>query len=137
MTTLLTILAVIGLVAICYIVGKYNKSDNLFWILLISLMAGMAGGAIVSKLEHSNDKNITNTTQVNPTQMLPANSVDFYAALGSTLAFEHNSVSKDKEIPARDSSISYASSRSYGEILGPGPFSPRNKGTPGMPFDTS
>ena len=136
MTTLLTILAVIGLVAICYAVGKYNKSDSLFWTLLISLMAGMAGGAIVSKLE-SADKNVTNTTQVNPTQMLPANSVDFYAALGSTIATVQNSVSKDKEIPARDSNVSCAPSRSYGEILGPGPFSPHNKGTPGMPFDTS
>jgi len=140
MTTLLTILSVIGLIAICYVVGKYNKNDNLFWLLVISLLAGMAGGAIVHKLETAKDKNMTKTTQVyNPTQVLPAiSSIDFYAVLGSSSAFEPKPVSQEIEIPALGSSQTYAPSKSSREIRGQPPqFNPHNKGTPGMPFDTS
>jgi hypothetical protein len=140
MTTLLSILAVIGIIALCYMIGKYNKNDNLFWVLVISLLAGMAGGAIArnAKREKSEKTNIT-TQVINPTQVLPANCIDFCAVLGSTLVVRHMPVGQDTEIPARDSSYeSYALSKSSKEIRGqPSQFNPQNKGTPGMPFDTS
>lgn len=140
MTSLLTIFTVIGLIAVCYIMAKYNKSDALFWTLLISLFAGMAGGAIFNKIsKESNEEKKTNLTQVyNPTQVLPATSIDFFALLGEPIALTLKPVSKDKEIPARDSQIVCAPSESYGEIRGqPRNFRPFNKGTPEMPFDTS
>ena len=140
MTTLLTIFAVIGIITLCYIIGKYNKSDNLFWMLVISLLAGMAGGAIVRKANADKNEKKTITTQVTyPTQVLPANCIDFYAVLGSTLAIRHNPAGKDLEIPACDSSYSsLALSKSSREIRGQPPqYNPQNKGTPGMPFDTS
>ena len=132
MTLLLTILSIIGLIAISWGIAKYNKNDNLFWILLISLFAGMAGGAIVNKLDgKSNDDN--------PTQVSPATSIDFYATLGDALAILANPASKVIEIPARDNKITViASSEVSEEIRGQPQFrNPLNKGTPGMPFDTS
>lgn len=142
MTLLLTILSIIGLIAISWCIAKYNKSDNLFWILLISLFAGMAGGAIVNKLDKkSNDeKNNVNLEQVyNPTQVSPATSIDFYAMLGDALAILANPASKVIEIPVRDNKITViASSEVSEEIRGQPHFNnPLNKGTPGMPFDTS
>ena len=141
MTLLLTILSVIGLIAIAWSIAKYNKSDNLFWILLIALFAGMAGGAIVNKLtKEDGDKKINiNPEQVySPTQVSPANCADFYTELGDALASANPAV-KDLEIPVRDSKIIViAPSKTYGEIRGqPTNPNPLNKGTPGMPFDTS
>lgn len=138
MTSLLTILSIVGLITVCWIVGKFNKSDNLFWILLISLMAGMAGGAIAGKLNAA-DKKKTNFTQVyNPTQVSPANCVDFYTELGDALAYTAEPASKDVEIPAFGSKVSFAPSKVFGEIRGQPTFNnPQNKGTPGMPYNTS
>ena len=140
MTGLLTFLSIIGLITICWIMAKYNKSDNLFWILLISLFAGMAGGAIVSKLNKSSNDVKKNFEQVyNPTQVSPANCVDFYTTLGDILASTANPASEEVEIPARDSKVCfYAPSETFGEIRGQPTFNnPLNKGTPGMPYDTS
>ena len=141
MTSFLTVLLIIALITSCYFVAKYNRNDNLFLLLIIALLAGMAGGAIYNKLsDRSNVEKKTNLTQVyNPTQDLPANSIDFYAVLGDASALEPTPVSKDLEIPAFGSYVSYSPSESFGEIRGqpPGNYNPRNKGTPGMPFDTS
>lgn len=141
MTSLLTIFTVIGIISVCYAIAKYNKSDALFWSLLISLFAGMAGGAIFNKLSNERkEEKKSNFTQVyNPTQELPAQSIDFYALLGVSSAYRQNPVSKVIEIPARDSKItSIAPSKFFEEIRGqPRYFMPFNKGTPHMPFDTS
>ena len=139
MTSLLTILSVVGLISICYVLAKCNKSDNLFWILLISLFAGMAGGALVNKLSKTNNEE-TNFTQVyNPTQVSPAFCVDFYTQLGNILASKANPASEELEIPAHVSKVMFiAPSKVSGEIRGQPHFkNPKNKGTPGMPFDTS
>ena len=140
MPSLLTILSVVGLIAICWMMAKYNKSDNLFWILVVALLSGMAGGAIFNKCSNANDEEKkTNFTQVyNPTQVSPANCADFYTELGIDLALMANPASKDVEIPAIGSKVSAAPSLVYGEIRGqPTNFNPLNKGTPGMPYDTS
>lgn len=139
MTILLTILSIAGLIAICWAMAKYNKNDNLFWILLISLFAGMAGGALVNKLSKSYDENTTNFMQMyNPTQVSPADCVDFYTQLGDIRATEAKPASKVIEISARDNEVSTAPSKTSGEIRGQPPYyNPQNKGTPGIPFDTS
>ena len=140
MTTLMTILSIVGLISICYAVGKYNKSDALFWTLLISLLAGMAGGAISAKLSDNSDEREkrNDITQVNPTQELPAASIDFFALLGSAYASEQNPVGKEQEIPAFGSNVINAPSMSTREIRRqPNQPNPLNKGTPGMPFNTS
>lgn len=132
MTSLLTILSIVGLVSICWVIAKYNKSDNLFWTLLVSLLAGMAGGALVSKLDSkSNNETTTNFTQVyNPTQVSPATSVDFCTVLGDARAIMAEPASKVSEIPVRDSKVSFtAPSKTSGEI--------RGQPTPFTAFDTS
>jgi len=121
MTSLLTILSIVGLIAICWAISKYNKNDNLFWALLVALLAGMAGGALVNKLTtKSNNEIKTNFTQVyNPTQVSPANCVDFCTELGDTRALTAEPVSKVAEIPASDSKVSFtAPSKVFGEIRG-------------------
>lgn len=134
----LTILSIIGLIAICWVCAKYNKNDNLFWILLISLFAGMAGGAIFDRINKESVKGInTNFEQVNnPTQVTQAPSIGFCTEPG-TLVFTTNPVSKVPETPAVGIKIS-ALSKVYGEIRGqPTKFNPFHLGNPGMPFDTS
>lgn len=135
--SLITILVGL-LIVICWLMAKYNKSDNLFFILLVSLFAGMAGGAIISKLNKENAKeNITNITQVyNPTQVSPAISIDSIALPADIVAFKAEPVSKDYGIPAIGSNVS-APSRLFGEIRGQPTYYPRNKGGPMNPFDTS
>lgn len=141
MTSLLTTLSILGLIVLFWAMAKYNRSDNLFWILLISLFAGMAGGALIGKFNKTNSSEVkADFTQVyNPTQVSPAICVDFYTQLGDILASMANPASEVIEIPARDSKVSfYAPSETSGEIRGQPTFSnPQNKGTPGMPFDTS
>lgn len=140
MTILLTILSIAGLIGICWAMAKYNKNDNLFWILLISLFAGMAGGALVNKLSKSSDENTTNFMQMyNPTQVSPADCVDFCTELGDIRADMAKPASKVTEISARDNKVSIAPSKTSGEIRGQPPyFYPLNRGAPGMaPFDTS
>lgn len=138
MTSFLASITIIVLIAVCVLLAKYNKSDNLFWVLLVSLLMGVAAGAIVSKCTHSN-KNKSNFTQVvNPTQILPAASIDFYAMLGEAVAAMPKTASKEIEVPALGSKSYDAPSLFYGEIRGQPHFiNPLNKGTPGMPFDTS
>ena len=140
MTSFLTVLVIAALASSCYFIAKYNRNDTLFLVLLISLLAGMAGGAIFNKLNSKSDEEKkTNLTQVyNPTQNLPAESIDFYAVLGELSAPEPISVSQVVGVPARDSYVSYCPSESTGKIRGqPSNFKPQNKGTPGLPYDTS
>ena len=142
MTSTLTFLSIILLITLCYLMGKYNRSDSLFWTLVISLFAGMAGGAIFSKCQKTyyDEENSLNLTQAyNPTQVLPADSIDLCALLGETGAVEQKPVGQDEEIPAIGSKTRDAApSESSEEIRGqPQELNPLNKGTPGMPFDTS
>ena len=130
MTSLLTILSVIGLIAICYVIAKCNKSDNLFWILLISLFAGMAGGAIGSRLNKAAEKKINFTQVYNPTQVSPAACIDFYTMPDDAFAYQAEPASKDVEIPAFGSKVNFvAPSKVFGEI--------RGQPTEFTPFDTS
>lgn len=139
MTSLQTIFLLIALITGCFAVAKYNKSDNLFWILLISLFAGMAGGAIFTSFGNDDEENTSNFEQVyNPMQVSPANSIDFYAELGDSYAVLAEPAGKDVEIPVIGIEVDRAPSKVYGEIRDqPLYLNPRNKGTPGMPFDTS
>lgn len=134
----MTTIALIMLIILCVLLAKYNKSDNLFWVLLVSLLVGVATGAIVGKCTSANKKKSNFTQVVNPTQELPAASIDFYTMLGEVVANVPKPVSQEIEVPALGSKSYNAPSLFYGEIRGQ-PFfiNPLNKGTPGMPFDTS
>lgn len=132
MTSLLTILSIVGLIAICWAISKYNKNDYLFLVLLVSLLAGMAGGALANKLTKKSSSEIrTDFTQVyNPTQVSPAICVDFCTELGDARAFTAKPASKVTEIPVRDSKVSFlAPSKVFGEI--------RGQPTDFIAFDTS
>jgi hypothetical protein len=127
MTGTLTILSILGLIALCWMMAKYNKNDNLFWILLISLLAGMAGGAIFHNLSKA-EENSANFEQVYiPTQVFQADGIGFYAEPGNTIAILANPVSKEIETPAFGIKISTAPSEVREEI----------RGQPFKPFDTS
>lgn len=131
MTSLLTILSIIGGIAVCWLMAKYNKSDNLFWILLVSLLAGMAGGAIFNKLSKmsEDEEKKANFEQVyNPTQVSQA--LYFYKEPGKTLTFKVKPVGQVVEAPAIGIKESLAPSKVYrGEI--------RDQPTPFTAFDTS
>ena len=153
MTSLFTILTITALIAICWIMAKYNKNDNLFWILLISLFAGMAGGAIFNKLaKASNEEKNVNFEQVyNPTQVSQALGIGFYAEPVDFSAYTASPVSKDVETPVFGIKVNNAPSKVYVEIRGqPLEFISNNsvpmytnnilaycRGNPGIPFDTS
>lgn len=140
MTILLSIISIIGLVFVCWLMAKYNKSDNLFWILLISLFAGMAGGAIFNKLsKKSYEETMSNFEQVyNPMQVSPASSIGFYTEPGDSFAVKAEPASQDVETPVRDIEVKRAPSKVYGEIRGqPTNFNPFHLGNPGLPYDTS
>lgn len=141
MTSLLTVVSVIGLILICLLMAKYNKSDSLFWILLVSLFAGMAGGAIFNKLNNENDEEKqTNFEQVyNPTQVPQWLGIGFCTEPSGPIVLETEPVGKETETPAFGIKVNLiAPSKVSGEIRGqPTYFNPRNKGTPGFPFDTS
>lgn len=138
MTSLLIVLLIIAAIGGSYLLARYNRNDNLFLILAISLLMGIAGGAIYQKLSSKKVEKKSDLVQVyNPTQALPANAIDFVAVLGEPSALEPNPASKDNYTPVRDNKIYGSSSESFGEIRGQPYFGPRNKGTPGMPFDTS
>lgn len=131
MTLLQTIMFMICVIGLCFAIAKYNKNDNLFWILLISLFAGMAGGALANKFDGKNESEKANFDQVYiPTQVSPAISVDFYAQLGDALALRAKPASKVIEIPERDIKVeATAPSKISGEI--------RGQPTEFDPFDTS
>ena len=146
MTSLLTTLSILVLIVLFWAMAKYNRSDNLFWILLISLFAGMAGGALVNKFSKKNSNEVkTDFTQVyNPTQVSPAICADFCTELGDARAFMAEPASKVAEVPARDSKvISIASSKTFGGIRGqPAEFTTTDYirlkgGTETIMFDTS
>ena len=139
MTLLLTILSVIGLIAISWGIAKYAKNDNLFWILLTSMLAGMAGGAIVNKLDGKSDdeKKVSLEQVYNPTQVSPAGCIDFYAEPGDALAPTAKPAGKVITTPTQTKTDS-APSRTSEEIRGqPCNFNPFHLGNPGLPFDTS
>jgi len=130
MTSLLTILSVLGAVVVCWLMAKYNKNDNLFWILLVSLLAGMAGGAIFNKLNDmskNEEKNVNFEQVYNPTQVSQA--LYFCEEPGKTLTFKVKPVGQVTETPAFGIEVNVAPSKVYrGEIRDQPPF---------KPFDTS
>ena len=121
----LSIISVLGCITVSWLMAKLNKSDNLFWILLVSFLAGMAGGAIVNQANANEPENetTTNFTQVYiPTQVSPATSVDFCTELGDTRASMAEPAVKVTEIPVLGSKVSFpALSRTFGEIRGQPP----------------
>ena len=121
----LSIISVLGCITVSWLMAKLNKSDNLFWILLVSFLAGMAGGAIVNQANANEPENetTTNFTQVySPTQVSPATSVDFCTELGDTRASMAEPAVKVTEIPVLGSKVSFpALSRTFGEIRGQPP----------------
>lgn len=137
---LLSIFSVLGCLLVSWMMAKFNKNDNLFWILLISFLAGMAGGAIVNQCSDSaNDETKTNFTQVYiPTQVSPATSVDFCTELGDTHATMAEPAGKAAEIPVLGSKVSFlALSKTFGEIRGQPPTKHPMMCVINTPFDTS
>ena len=52
-------------------IARFNQSNKLFWILLISFLAGIAGAAVFEKLKSTDgDQSKVKLTQVCPTQNL-------------------------------------------------------------------
>jgi len=131
MTSSETIIAVLGLSLLFFVISRYMKDDKWFLIPVATLLAGAFGGALMNKFDSkdSNEVNVSTTQVYNPTQVSPANCVDFYTTLGDAPASKAEPAGKVIEVPVRDSSIDYAPSVAFGEI--------RGQPTQFAPFDTS
>lgn len=64
MTLLWCMLAII----VAMLVSRYNQSNKLFWILLVSFLSGIAGAAVFNKMASKESSNKEKLTQVCPTQ---------------------------------------------------------------------
>lgn len=53
---------IIGIVVI-FLLARYNKSNKLFWVLLISMMSGFIGGTIAANLESNKKSNVECVSQ--------------------------------------------------------------------------
>lgn len=82
MTLLWCILAIV----VAILVSRYNQSNKLFWILLISFLSGIAGAAVFNKMS-SKESSKEKLTQVCPTQ-------------GVLFASDYNSLLAGADIPA-------------------------------------
>lgn len=51
----------------CVLIARINKSNRLFWVLLLSMLAGFVGGSIATQAQTSNKKE--NISVVCPMQM--------------------------------------------------------------------
>ena len=60
MLSLLTF--IIGMVGI-FLIARYNKSNKLFWSLVISMMAGFVGGSIAANMKSDKKVNVENVSQ--------------------------------------------------------------------------
>lgn len=54
------------MIALCF--ARYNQSNNLFWILLISFLLGITGASVFNKLVENKHQSEIKLTQVCPTQ---------------------------------------------------------------------
>ena len=88
------------LIILC--IGRYNESNKLFWVLLVSFVGSFAVATVVVKSSHSSKETKQRVTQVCPTQA-PNNASGIIpladAMLGSTISEELEPVSKDSNIP--------------------------------------
>lgn len=98
----------IGLLTIIAI-ARYNKSVSLFLLLLVSMLGGFAGGAIVNHL--SGDTDDTNATQVQPMQAVDQG-IGLFALLDASNEVEGEA--GKAETPARDIAYSMAPSEKLG-----------------------
>ena len=65
----MTLLWCLIAIAIALGIARFNQSNKLFWILLISFLAGIAGAAVFDKLKYTDeDQSKAKLTQVCPTQ---------------------------------------------------------------------
>ena len=55
-------------------IARYNESNKTFWILFISLLIGIAGGSVYSKLTQDTQSEPNSYEGVSPTQASPSQS---------------------------------------------------------------
>lgn len=88
------------LIILC--IGRYNESNKLFWVLLVSFVGSFAVATVVVKSSHNSKETKQRVTQVCPTQA-PNNASGIIpladAMLGSTISEELKPVGKDSNIP--------------------------------------
>lgn len=53
---------IIGMVGI-FLIARYNKSNKLFWSLVISMMAGFVGGSIAANMKSDKKVNVESVSQ--------------------------------------------------------------------------
>lgn len=105
---MMTIAFAIGLLTIIGI-ARYHKSVSLFLVLLVSMLGGFAGGAIINHLTDDTDN--TNATQVQPMQAVDQG-IGLFALLDIFDKIEGKA--GKAETPARDIAYSIAPSEKLG-----------------------
>lgn len=53
---------IVGIVGI-FLIARYNKSNKLFWLLVISMMSGFVGGTIAVNIKDSKKVNVESVSQ--------------------------------------------------------------------------
>lgn len=64
---LATVLFLVG-IAVILLIARYNKSNKLFWTLLLAMLAGFAGGTIATKVMKNDNGSHASLYQSMPTQ---------------------------------------------------------------------
>lgn len=53
---------IIGIIGI-FLIARYNKSNKLFWLLVISMMSGFIGGTIAANMKSDKKSNVEDVSQ--------------------------------------------------------------------------
>lgn len=61
---------VIGIVVV-FLLARYNKSNKLFWLLLLSMMSGFIGGTIAANMKNDKKSNVEYVSQYMTSCSLP------------------------------------------------------------------
>lgn len=84
---------------IIFCIGRYNESNKLFWILLISFISSFTIANVVIKATSGKDKKIEKISCVSPTQAPASKSglplLADYATAGTQVLINTNPASKD------------------------------------------
>lgn len=105
---MMTIAFLLGLLTIT-VIARCNKSVSLFFVLLVSLLGGFAGGVLINRL--SDDSDNTNATQVQPMQAVDQG-IGLFALFDASN--EAEGTVGQAETPARDIAYSIAPSEKLG-----------------------
>ncbi len=103
-------------IALIFCIARYNESNKLFWILLISLFAGFTGGTIAAKLVNNkkNSKEKQELTQTGPIQVSQVATVDLLSSTPFDTKGTYVPTPVGQVTSVRDSKLAYVPGKCSG-----------------------